>query len=154
MVSLAPMVGNMIQYLEDYAFHNSPSIFSCDLIIRLFSILRKSSGVAAYFRCFVGFLSNCVLQFVEQKKYVIPPCVLVAAAFFSSTFIAQTGSLAIWLSTSLFHGLNLFRMSEFPTTVTELVAIAPAAKNGRKLYTLGPKNGTSAPAAIGIRATL
>ena len=31
-------------------------------------------------------------------------------------------------------GLNLKRSSELATTVTELIAIAPAARNGRKSY--------------------
>jgi hypothetical protein len=51
-------------------------------------------------------------------------------------------------------GLNLFSSSELLTTMTELVAIAPAARNGRIPYTPVPKNGTSAPAAIGMSPML
>jgi hypothetical protein len=51
-------------------------------------------------------------------------------------------------------GLNLNRSSELPITVTELRAMAPAAKKGRTLYTLAPKMGTKAPAATGMRTTL
>jgi hypothetical protein len=51
-------------------------------------------------------------------------------------------------------GLNLSSKSELPTTVTELKAIAPAARKGKTLYTCGPKNGTNAPAEIGISAEL
>jgi hypothetical protein len=39
-------------------------------------------------------------------------------------------------------------------TVTELVAIVPAARNGKIMYTWGPNIGTSAPAATGINAEL
>ena len=51
-------------------------------------------------------------------------------------------------------GVNRRSRSEFDTTVTELNAIAPPARNGRTWYIPAPRNGTRIPAATGIRATL
>ena len=50
--------------------------------------------------------------------------------------------------------IYLANNNEFIITVTELNAIASAAKIGRKLYMLTVKIGISAPAAIGINIIL
>ena len=53
--------------------------------------------------------------------------------------------------TPYIFGLNLFRSEAFVTTVTELLAIAAAAKTG---FTKTWKNGYKAPAANGTSAML
>jgi hypothetical protein len=51
-------------------------------------------------------------------------------------------------------GLYLPSNSELLTTVTELMAIAPAARNGSHENIPAPRNGTNIPAAIGIKPVL
>jgi hypothetical protein len=51
-------------------------------------------------------------------------------------------------------GSYLASSSEFPTTETELIAIAAAAKKGSQVYISAPKIGTSAPDATGMRPVL
>tara|TARA_B100000315_G_C14305874_1_gene463995 strand:+ start:467 stop:670 length:204 start_codon:yes stop_codon:yes gene_type:complete len=64
-------------------------------------------------------------------------------ADFSSTIIPQIGSFAIYYFHLLF-GLNRFKVKELLTTLTELIAIAMAAKIGL----------SNPVAAIGIKAVL
>jgi hypothetical protein len=51
----------------------------------------------------------------------------------------------------LIGGLNLLSLNAFETTVTDEIAIAPAAKMGLRRI---PKNGKRTPAATGIRIVL
>jgi hypothetical protein len=51
-------------------------------------------------------------------------------------------------------GLYLPSKSELPTTVTELITIAAAARIGSQAYIPAPTIGTKAPAVIGIKPVL